>query len=101
MQTEGKKRIQVIRALERDIEKLEEKLKEPIEEVDPAPHQREVVRFSFSLICTNLTLMENQAGLRKQHADLKAQHDKLGQEAERQTTELAQKESDVQDFDHE
>ncbi len=48
----------MIRALERDIEKLEERLKEPIEEVDPAPHQREVVRLSFSLICTNLTLVE-------------------------------------------
>ena len=48
----------MIRVLERDIAQLEEKLKEPIEEVDPAPHQREVVRLSFSLICMNLTLVQ-------------------------------------------
>jgi len=36
-----------------------------------------------------------------QYADLKAQHDKLELEAERQTTELAQKESDFQNIDHE
>lgn len=36
-----------------------------------------------------------------QYADLKVQHDKLELEAERQTSELAQKESDIQDIDHE
>jgi hypothetical protein len=58
LQTDGKKRRERIRTLERDIENLAESLKEPIEEVDPAPHQREVVRFSFSLISRNLTLVE-------------------------------------------
>jgi hypothetical protein len=36
-----------------------------------------------------------------QYAGLKAQHDELEQEAERQTTELARKESDLRDIDHE
>lgn len=55
MQTDGKKRVQAIKALEREIDRLDEKLKEPIEQVDPAPHQREVVRFSSSLAGRNLT----------------------------------------------
>ena len=57
MQTDGKKRAQAIKLLEREIERLEEKLREPIEEVDPAPHQRELVRFSFNPICVNLILV--------------------------------------------
>jgi hypothetical protein len=59
-----------------------------------------VSKSSLSVIGENLTLVE-QTKLRKQHADLKAQHDKLELEAERQTTELAQKESDIRDIDHE
>lgn len=58
MQTDGRKRTQAIRALEREIERLEDKLKEPIEEVDPAPHQREVVRFAFSHLGTDLKSVE-------------------------------------------
>lgn len=38
--------------------------------------------------------------LRRQYADLKSQHDKVELDAERQTTELAQKESDIRDIDH-
>ena len=58
MQTDGRKRTQAIRALEREIERLEDKLKEQIEEVDPAPHQREVVRFAFNHLGTDVILME-------------------------------------------
>ena len=41
-----------------------------------------------------------QTMLRRQYADLKSQHDKVELDAERQTTELAQKESDIRDIDH-
>lgn len=54
LQTDGRKRAQAIRALEREIERLEDKLKDPIEEVDPEPHQRKVVRFAFSHIGADL-----------------------------------------------
>jgi hypothetical protein len=38
LKSNAKQRTQRVRALENDIGALEEKLKEPIEEVDPAPH---------------------------------------------------------------
>jgi hypothetical protein len=38
LKSDAKKRTQTIRALDNDTGALEEKLKEPIEEVDPAPH---------------------------------------------------------------
>ena len=37
--------------------------------------------------------------LRGQYADLKSQHNKVELDAERQTTELVQKESDIRDID--
>ena len=54
LQTDGRKRTQAIGALGR----LEDKLKEPIDEVDPAPHQREVIRFAFSHLRMDLILVE-------------------------------------------